>query len=509
MTGATARPLTVLIAALGGEGGGVLSKWLVDLAEAEGMWAQATSIPGVAQRTGATTYYVELCPKGDDRRAPVLALTPTPGHVDVMVASELLEAGRAIQSGFVTPDRTTLIASTHRVFSIDEKTAMADGRFDTDRVVSAARELARRPILVDLDAASRASGAAINAVMLGAIAGAGELPLSEQVFRDAIRDEGKAVDANLAGFDAGLALAGDVAPSETAADVRGAPPTRREKLLARARALEPQDLREIVVEGVKRLVDYQDAAYARLYLDRLESVLENDPTADRHLTRETARHLALQMSYEDVIRVAQLKSRPDRMARIRAEVGAAADEPVRVTEFLKPGVRELCALLPGPVARPILGWAARRGLTERLHVGLKLNSASVSGYLALKVLSWLRPMRRIGYRFGVDRRRIDQWLSMIRDAAPRNAAFAHEIAETARLIKGYGETFDRGLANYERIRTELIEPALSGGEISTDGVARLRQAREAALADPDGKALAAALLTENPNHATEPARAAE
>ena len=50
---------------------------------------------------------------------------PLPGDVDIVLASELMEAGRAVQRGLVTPDRTTLIASTHRVYSIAEKTAWA------------------------------------------------------------------------------------------------------------------------------------------------------------------------------------------------------------------------------------------------------------------------------------------------------------------------------------------------------------------------------------------------
>lgn len=504
------RPKTVLIAAMGGEGGGVLANWLVVAATKAGRRVHSTSIPGVAQRTGATTYYVEVWPDADAPTGEAsFALYPTPGEIDVMVASELIEAGRALQNGFVSPDRTVLVASTHRVFAMNEKTAMADGRFDAGRVTTAAKELARRSILVDLEAASRATGAAINAVMLGAIAGAGELPLAEQSFRDAIRDEDKAVDANLAGFESGLALSTDAAPSEIGPVLRGAPPTHREKLLARARALEPRDLREIVVEGVKRLIDYQDAAYARRYLDHVESIVESDPTSDRSVTRETARQLALQMSYEDVIRVAQLKARPDRMARIRAEVGAAPGEPMRVMEFLKPGVRELCALMPGPLARPILGWAARRGLTERLHIGLKVNSASISGFLALKMLSWMRPLRRLGYRFGEDRRRIDRWLSTIRASAPRNPAFALEIAETARLIKGYGETFDRGLGNYERIRAALIEPTLSVDAIPGDAVERLARAREAALADPDGEALETVLFGDAPRQEAAPVRAAQ
>ena len=125
MNAETATPVSILIAALGGEGGGVLSNWLVESAMAAGFPVQSTSIPGVAQRTGATTYYLEIFPVPIDElgdREPVLTLTPGPGEIDLMIASELLEAGRAMQNGFISPDRTTLIASTHRLYSVAEKT---------------------------------------------------------------------------------------------------------------------------------------------------------------------------------------------------------------------------------------------------------------------------------------------------------------------------------------------------------------------------------------------------
>ncbi len=118
------RPITIAVLALGGEGGGVLADWIVDLAQHGGYLAQTTSVPGVAQRTGATIYYVELFPKIAAQaagREPVLALLPMPGDVDVVLASELMEAARAVERGFVTPDKTLLVASTHRVFAMTEK----------------------------------------------------------------------------------------------------------------------------------------------------------------------------------------------------------------------------------------------------------------------------------------------------------------------------------------------------------------------------------------------------
>ena len=136
------QPIKIAILAMGGEGGGVLADWIVDMGEVNGYIAQTTSVPGVAQRTGATIYYVELYPDAQahaDGGQPVLALMPLPGDVDVVLASELMEAGRAVQRGLVTRDRTTLIASTHRAFSIAEKSAMGDGRVDPSQLLAPGR----------------------------------------------------------------------------------------------------------------------------------------------------------------------------------------------------------------------------------------------------------------------------------------------------------------------------------------------------------------------------------
>ncbi len=118
--------IKLAVLAVGGQGGGVITDWIVHLAERNGWYAQSTSVPGVAQRTGATIYYVEMVPERGD--TPVLSLMPAPGDVDIVLAAELMEAGRAIQRGFVTPDRTTLVTSTHRVYAMTEKIALGDAR---------------------------------------------------------------------------------------------------------------------------------------------------------------------------------------------------------------------------------------------------------------------------------------------------------------------------------------------------------------------------------------------
>src|SRR6476659_6216206 len=303
----TPRPVTLVIAALGGEGGGVLTDWIVSAAEHCGLPVQSTSIPGVAQRTGATTYYVEIFPTPLSElggKRPVLALAPGVGDVDLVVASELLEAGRAIMNGFVTADRTLLIASVSRVYLTVEKMQMGDGRYDSERLLKAAEQNAKERILFDMEAAAKQAGAIVNAVMLGAIAGSGRMPLPVEAFEAAIKHDGKAVEANLRGFKAGLAAAREQLPASLPRSGKRAAKPTLAALEAEASTL-PEPARPIVIEGLRRLVAYQGADYARLYLDRLK------PFTDLGLLAETARHLAVRMSFEDVIRVAEAKIAPE------------------------------------------------------------------------------------------------------------------------------------------------------------------------------------------------------
>lgn len=492
----TPRPIAMLIAALGGEGGGVLTDWIVAAASAQDFPVQSTSIPGVAQRTGATTYYIEVMPLsiaalGDER--PVLALTPGVGDVDVVLASELMEGARAIGSGFVTRERTALIASTHRSYAIAERMAMGDGRYDAERLTTAIDNHARRHLLFDMAAVAREADAMINAVMLGALAAADVLPIPPQAFEDAIRADGKAVEANLRGFRAGLAAAGGVAAREKSDGKRRHGATRSLATLEQeAQAIMPAAA-DIVIEGLRRTAAFQDVGYARLYLDRLRPIVEADARAQAggRLVRETARQLAVRMTFEDVIRVAEAKIAPERFVRIRQEIGVKAGEPYRIVEFLKPGLEELCAVLPPRLARRILAWAERRNWSP--HWGMEIESTSLSGYLRFWALAKLRRFRPRGHRYAQEQTAIEAWLALIGAAARLSADVAVEVAACARLIKGYGDTHKRGSANYQAIETQVIRPILAGRIPPAQGADAIASARTAALVDPEGEGLAKCL----------------
>jgi indolepyruvate ferredoxin oxidoreductase beta subunit len=493
------RPITLLIAALGGEGGGVLTDWIVSAASACGFPVQSTSIPGVAQRTGATTYYVEMLPIPSSElgsKRPVLALTPGIGDIDLFVASELMEGARGVAFGFVTRERTTAIASTSRFYAMNEKIAMGDGRHDPAELAKAIVDNARAALLFDMAAAAKEAGAIVNSVMLGAIAGSGQLPISVEAFEAAIKADGKAVESNLRGFRAGLDAVRNPLPAANEAEAKR-PRGEATSLAALEQriAQAPLAAQDIIREGVRRLAAYQDADYAKLFLDRLDLIRAADDgaRADGRLLRETARHLAVRMSFEDVIRVAQAKIDPARFARIAAELKLKPGEPYVLTEFLKPGIEEMCSVLPPGLARRIIATAEQRGWLGRVHWGMEVQSTSISGYLRFWLLAKLRRFRRRNYRYAAEQAQIDSWLALIREAAGHSAEFAIEVAECARLIKGYGDTHKRGLDSFRTIEARVIRPALAGELPLARAVDAIASARAAALVDPEGESLARCL----------------
>ena len=496
-------PFTLLIAALGGEGGGVLNDWIVECALAQGLPVQATSVPGVAQRTGSTSYYVEMMrTPAADAAQPVFALSPMPGGVDVVLASELVEAGRAIERGFVHPQRTTLIAASHRVYTTQEKMRMGDGRFDDERIHAGARALAARYLSLDMASIATAHGTVISAVMFGALAGTGLLPWPREVCERVIRDGGVGVQASLAGFGAAFdAVATGAARQALAGAGAGLAPKTSPEIWAPLLATLPAAMRENAAHGVVRVLDYQDAAYGRLYVERLQRLVAaaGDAAAQPaigHALSEAARHMALWMSYEDVIRVADLKSRRSRVARIRSESRAREGEILEVVEYLRPGVDEVAAILPRALGARLRDWATRHGRLETLNRGMHLPSTRIHGYLMLRLLARLRPWRRRALRFHEEQQAIERWLAALVRLLPAAPDFAAALAELPRVLKGYGDTQRRGRASFARIFDTLVERALKPDAVPGAGAAlTLRSAIDAALAEPEGRDLERSLET--------------
>jgi indolepyruvate ferredoxin oxidoreductase beta subunit len=504
---AARRPVSILIAALGGQGGGVLTEWIVGAAGHAGYPAQATSIPGVAQRTGATTYYVEVFPERTESGGaePVFSLYPTPGDVDVIVASELLEAGRTLEMDYASPGRTTLIASTHRLFSIAEKSAPGDGIYPSDALAAAARKLSRRFVGFDALAQARRHQTEVNALLLGALSATGVLPMSAADFEAAIREGGVAVDRNIRGLKAGheLVAAGQAGPepppaerpwAAVKAERAGALGARGRAFLALAARSEtefPEALRPVLGEALARLIDYQDARYAERFLERVRRVRACDPGG--RLTAVFARRLAVWMTYEDAIRVADLKTRRARFERIRRENAAPEGSVVVVTDYLKPDLDELYGILPAAIGAPIARWAERRWPDGRPTIGQHVRTTTVLGFLRVRLLAWLRGLRPSSLRGQRELALMGRWEDAVLAAAALDDGLAAEVAELATIVKGYGEVRRRLSGALERFLDDTVRPAIEADRRAGAGFARsaeiVRAGRARLLADENASSL--------------------
>jgi indolepyruvate ferredoxin oxidoreductase beta subunit len=247
-------------------------------------------------------------------------------------------------------------------------------------------------------------------------------------------------------------------------------------------------LQALALEGTRRTIDYQDPAYAGLYLDRVERIAAIDarhgPNKAWDLTLATARSLALWMTFEDTIRVADLKTRAARFERVREEVRAAPEQLFGITEFMKPRIAEIAGTLPLGVGRWVLASPRVCRWLTRWTGGKEVRTGTVWGFLQLHMLGGLKRWRRGTFRYAQENARIEQWLARIEDLAAGNYLLAVELARAQRLIKGYGETHERGWRSFTALVAQL--PVLA---VRTDGAAVLARLQEAALADEEGTAL--------------------
>ena len=491
--------ITLAALAVGGQGGGVLTNWIVAVAEANGYRAQSTSVAGVAQRTGATIYYVEMC--RDTGRMPVFSLSPSIGDVDILIASELMEGGRAITRGFVTPGRTTLIASTHRIPAISEKITPGDGRINGAEVVEAMGISADQVVAFDMESVAKSAGSVISSSLLGALAGSGSLPFSHESYEAVIRASGRGVAASLRAFNDAYDIAKGTKPAPEAAPapvphlaVLHVPKALQDcwaKLEARVAAL-PPEMHEMTALGLQKVVDYQDVDYGAEYLDMVEKLTALD-RSPFDMAVNGAKYCARALCYDDLLRVADIKTRASRLQRVRDEVIVKDDQLLMLTEYFHPRFEEFTTTLPKRLGK----WTQNRKSLQAIYrryfdKGRRIRTDSLRGFLMLWVVSSLRPMRRRLLRHEQEMAHVEAWFTTVLNAARSNPALASELLANYRLIKGYSDTHSRGLSKFARVMGAL--DLLEGRADAADWMRRLRVA---ALDDVEGKSLDGALATVN------------
>ena len=404
----------------------------------------------------------------------------------------------------MTPDRTTVIASTHRSFAVQEKERPGNGIADSDAVIDAGGVAAKTIISFDMQTVAERNGTVISATLFGALAGAGVLPFRREAYEAAIRAGGKGAEPSLKGFAAAFDRAQGkpfdithVEPEPKAIPVV-AVRTGHADVDALFDSLGrelPEETHILARAGIERLVDFQDAGYAGEYLDRLRPVLALDRQHGGGkgfaLTAQAAKYLAVAMSYDDVIRVADLKTRASRFDRVRREVAAKPGQILYMTEFMHPRVEEVLGTLPRGLGHAI---EARPGLVKTLdrvvNRGRRVRTGTVVWFLALYALSGLKGLRRGSLRHEREHAHIAHWLGVVADTVPCDYDLAVEALACRRLVKGYSDTHARGLSKFDRVLAEV--PFLTG---RVESAAWLRRLKEAALADEKGTALDGTLRT--------------
>ncbi len=446
------KTISILITALGGEGGGTLMNWILECARSQKLFVQGTSVPGVAQRTGSTSYYIEICDKNfDNEKEPVLSLFPKPGRVDIVIASELLEAARVLERGYVNPDSTTLITSSSRIFTNLEKSHLSDGRFDQEKILNTCKKMSKNFICLDLNTMASDHSTIVSATMFGALAGSGVLPwkksICENIFQDNIFGKN-----SLSGFNFAYEQVKVTSKNSTI-----------NKNNINNESLSSEFL-NIINIGKERCADFQNSKYSELFLSRVEKILsiinKKDPKV-LAVAENIVRRLALWMTYEDIPRVAQLKIKPDRFKKIKKEVNIKSNQILLIQDIFKPGINEIAAMLPARIGKWFIKNKKIMSHLPFIGKGMKINSLTISGFIILKFLSSFRYIRPVSLRYNEEQKNIDIWINNLILSLNKSISFSEGLADMPQLLKGYGDTWDRGIKKYNKINDALIKNKLN------------------------------------------------
>ena len=233
----------------------------------------------------------------------------------------------------------------------------------------------------------------------------------------------------------------------------------------------PDAVAPVVSDAIHMLIDYQGNAYAKLYVTRLRRFVGRRDVNDAMLG-EIARLMAMRMSYQDPIRLAQLK-----LAEL--EAGGAPSHDVRRFRF-----DELIGALPAVVAEPVLDTFEWLGWEVRRRVPIRFSTRSRWGIRRLKIEAGLRRWRLFSVRYAKERVWVERWLHMIDRSLTKQPRAASAIVQTATIVQGYGDAYRQGLADWHAIIDGLAKPTFDGVLPLPDLAAAVAEARAAVRPDP-------------------------
>lgn len=485
--------LKILLPAVGGQGGGVLTEWIFQAFLKEGYEVQGISLPGLSQRGGSTVYYLEASAASANSHEIIFSQHPVPGDVDVIISQEFLELGRMLEQGYGS-DKTTIVSSTHRIYSTLEKLPLGSGIYSEENLYSIAREFSSE--FIGIDALNLAknhdmSERAVNAILLGALCSSDSLPLEKVSYLSAIEDVGISVEDNIKAFNIGFGYvnarrtANDNKHKETGIEILcnkyGIPDKKIKKVSEFITPLQqriPLRLHEILNEAVVRLCDYQGLWYAQIFLDHINRIVDQESNGTDNsyrLTETVIKNLALLMSYEDGIRVAELKIRKDRFERIKKDMVIGDKQLFHVVDYLKPDSEEIYGLLPNAVVNPALRLLAtspmaklRRGKPSLTFTQTPVTS-SFSGFFRMWLIARFKPLRPYSYRYRKEHEVIDKYLSSVHFYADVDYELGCMVAKGGSIIKGYGRVRRRTIDTFMRFLDIVVSRLFSSSSAGKHG----------------------------------------
>jgi indolepyruvate ferredoxin oxidoreductase beta subunit len=397
-----------------------------------------------------------------------------------------------------------LIASTHRVYATSEKLAPGDGRADRDRVLDLSRQAAKSMVAFDMHDLAKRSNSHVSASLFGALAGSSALPFPVDSYVSVIEASGRGVAASLDTFHKACEAARrgdkDEPQEEPAKTVKVTGPEAQraawQKLVTRVQSL-PEPVSEMALPGLRKVTDFQDLRLGGEYLERVETAVSADEAAGGGAARDwayavhLAKYLANAMCYDDLIRVADLKTRASRFDRVREHAAPGDGAILRTTEFMHPRAEELVDMLPGFVGQRIEAAPRLFRFIDRIvNKGRRSRSDGLPAFVVLYCLGGRKPIRRMTLRDKKEIAHREAWLDRAARVLPANYDLAVEILACRRLIKGYSDTHARGQTKFELVMEGADR--LAGRDDAADWVRRLRTA---ALSDPNDGPLRDTLRT--------------
>jgi len=484
--------IKILIPAVGGQGGGLLTEWLLQAFETEEYDVQSISLPGLAQRGGSTTYYLEAYPLTEDEGV-IFSQFPVPGDVDLILSQEFLELGRMLERGYGS-ENTVIISSTHRMYSTEEKLPITSGIYEDEKLIEFAKEFSKKFIGLNALNLAKQNGMnelASNAILFGALSASNALPLSKESFLKAIEKTAVSVKSNLQAFETGfnnvieshiLDSSSNAVPEPTYDEINYLNPSDIEKINDLKSDLfdaYPEYLWPFIEEALFRQADYQGFWYAELFVERIKKILKievQNPEEDFKMSEYVIKNLALLMTYEDGIRVSELKVRDKRFERIKKDMQISDDQIFEVIDYLKPEADEIYGLMPDFIVRPVLFFLSssifrtfqRSG--RPVAVAQKPVTTSFFGYLRIWTLSKMKFMRPSSYRYKNEQKTIDLYLESAEKFGKLDYKLGFSIAKSGSIIKGYGRVRRRTRDSFNRLILNILEKSYEKEKRNSDSL---------------------------------------